>query len=180
MAALLGIASARMAGAQVTSGKAWTPATYRGLVMGKSTRADVYQTLGKPQWSGLEEDTGVPIIGYDAVDPMPGSLIVYIHGGVLRSMTLYPKKDMVKDDIIRLFGTGYRIVHYSTDDCLEEGGAAPSYEDPNGLLTNMEYRDRGLAAVFRYANEDQVEAIIFLSNPHIPTRSVCATKGKKK
>jgi len=165
---------------QIQSGTPWVAATYHGLVMGKSTRADVLKLLGKPKWVGREQDTGVPIISYEVADPVPGSLTVYIKNGILESLALDPKTSLVKSDIIHRFGPGYMIVHYSADECLDEGGAAPIYEDTKGPFMHMEYRNRGLAALFFYNNDEKVETIVFTHQPFGPTHSLCAKRGKKK
>jgi hypothetical protein len=163
---------------QTTASVLWKPANYRGLIMGKSTPADVLRVLGKPKWTGKEEDTGVPIIVYDEVDPVPGSLTVYIHKGTLSSLALSPTKLLSKDDIIRMFGRNFRLIHYSTDDCLDEGGAAPLYEDPKGLFEHMEYRTRGVIVDLAYNDDDKVEAISYIYKSLIPTHSICAARSK--
>jgi hypothetical protein len=169
----------QVASTQVKPDKPWTPAVYHGLVMGRSTRAAVIGVLGKPKWVGHEQDTGAPILVYDVTYPFEGLLTVYIGNGVLESLALEPKVTLAKNDITRLFGRGYITVHYSVDDCLGEGGAAPIYEDPKGPIMHMEYRDRGLAAVFNYNNVDKVEAVIFISKPFGLTHSLCTNRGKK-
>ena len=63
--------TAHCASPQAQSTKPWAPVTYHGLVMGKSTRADVLSILGKPKWAGKEPDTGIPIMSFDVSDPVP-------------------------------------------------------------------------------------------------------------
>src|ERR1035441_320696 len=71
------------AASQATAVKQWSAATYHGLTVGTSSRADVLKLLGKPSFVGKEEDTGTPIMSYEAVDPVPGTLTVYIMSGIL-------------------------------------------------------------------------------------------------
>jgi hypothetical protein len=158
----------------------WNPATYHGLIMGRSTRADVFKVLGKPKWAGSEPDTGVPIMSYDVADPLPGELEVYITKGILEGMTLNLKEKVSQKDIIRLFGHNYIAVHYATDDCLDDGGAAPIYQNPDGPFKTMQYRDRGLVVHFIYNDDDTVDSISFTFKPYGPTHSQCAGRGKKK
>jgi hypothetical protein len=160
--------------------KPWSAATYHGLTVGTSNRADVLQLLGKPNFSGREQDTGVPMMTYEVSDPTPGTLVVYIKKGILDGITLNPRKTLTKDDVIRLFGSNYILVHYATDDCLDDGGAAPIYQNPSGSIKHMEYRDRGLTASFAYNDAQKVDAIIFTYKPFGPSRSICAARAKKK
>jgi len=144
------ISAALYVESQTPTSKPWNPATYHGLIMGKSTRADAFKVLGKPKWAGREQDTGVPILSYDITDPLPGELEVFITKGILEGMTLNLKNNVSQKDIIRLFGDNYIIVHYATDDCLDDGGAAPIYQNPKGPFKTMQYRDRGLVILFVY------------------------------
>lgn len=165
---------------QTSTSKPWNPATYHGLIMGKSTRADVYKVLGKPKFVGREQDTGIPIMTYVVVDPMPGTLVVYIKKGILDGMRLDLNKRLTKHDIIRIFGSDYIIVHYDTDDCLDEGGTVPIYQSPNGPIKTMEYRDRGIAVSFADDDDLKIDAISFTFKEIGPTHSLCAGRGKKK
>ena len=167
------------AGSQTPPSSQWKAANYRGLIMGKSTRADVLRVLGKPKWIGKEEDTGVPIMEYEVTDPVPGKLTVYVHKGTLDSVALSPTKPLTKDDIIRLFGHHYRTVHYSTDDCLDDGGAAPLFEDPKGPFENMEFQSRGVTVALAYDDDEKVESIVFIDKSVIPTHSICAARSKR-
>jgi hypothetical protein len=173
---VLVMTAAQCADPQVVVSKPWTPATYHGLVMGKSTRADVIKVLGNPKWAGREQDTGIPIMSYEVSDPVPGTLVVYVEKEILDGMTLNPKNRLTKSDLLRLLGHDYIIVRYDTDDCLAEGGTAPIYETPNGPIKHMEYRDRGVAVIFY---QDNVEAILFTFKPFGPTHSLCAGRAKK-
>ena len=177
LATFLAITAAYYANAQTPASQRWSPATYHDLTIGTSTRSDVLRLLGKPKAVGKEPDTGLPTMTYAVSDPVPGMLTIYTQKGILDGMTLSPKKPLTKNDIIRLFGSDFTIVRYATDDCLTEGGSAPIYEAPNGPIKHMEYRDRGVAAVF---NGAEVVAVVFVSKPIGPTHSLCTERGKKK
>ncbi len=109
------------AGAQAPASRPWSAATYHGLTVGTSTRADVLKVLGKPNFVGREEDTGVPTITFPVPDPMPGTLTVYMKKGILDGMRLDLNESLSKSDIIRIFGHNYVVVHYATDDALTPG-----------------------------------------------------------
>ena len=102
--------------------KPWSAAKYHGLIVGTSTRSDVLKLLGKPNYVGKEEDTGTPIMTYAVIDPLPGTLVVYVTKGILDEMRLDLKKSLTQHDIVRLFGSGFVIVHYATDECIDTGG----------------------------------------------------------
>jgi hypothetical protein len=174
------ISTALYVESQVPTSKQWNPATYHGLVVGKSTRAEVFKVLGKPKWVGREQDTGVPIMSYDVTNPLTGELEVYISKGILDSMSLNLKENVSQKDIIRLFGHNYIVVHYAMDDCLDDGGAAPIYRNPNGPIKTMQYRDRGLVAYFVYNDDETVDAIIFTNKQYGRNHSLCAVRSKKK
>ncbi len=162
------------AGPQAPALNSWSAAKYHGLTVGTSTRVDVLRILGRPNYVGREEDTGTPIMTYVVVDPMPGTLVVYMNKGILDGMRLDLKKSLRKDDIIRLFGHDYVVVHYAADDCLDEGGSAPIYQSSSGPFKYMEYRDRGMAAGFACDDDQKVDAITFTYKPLGPTHSLCA------
>jgi hypothetical protein len=162
---------------QAAISKKWVPAVYRGLVVGRSTKADVLRVLGKPKSVGKEQDTGVPTISYAVSHPVQGMLVVYIRRGLLDSMSLFPQTQPTKDDIIGVLGSDYLVVRYAADDCLGEGGAAPIYEDRNGPIERIEYRSRGLAVSL---HDGEVDAILFVAKPFGPTRSRCSGSKRKK
>jgi hypothetical protein len=165
---------------QTLASKSWSAATYHGLVMGKSTRADVYKVLGRPKFVGREQDTGIPIMSYDVADPLPGELEVYITKGILEGMTLNLNEKVNQKDIIRLYGHNYIVVHYAMDSCIDYGGAGPIYQNPSGPIKTMQYRERGLVADFVYNDDEIVDAITFTFKPFGSTHSICAARAKKK
>ena len=166
--------------ASAQSLKPWSAAKYHGLAIGRSSRADVRRQLGKPDSVGTEEDTGLPIMTYTVSDPLPGKLVVYTENGIVDGMTLYPRKDQTKDDIVRIFGPDFIVVHYAVDQCSGDGGTAPIYETSSGPIKHMEYRDRGLAAIFSQGDDQKVEAIAFTSRAFGPPHSSCKGSSKKK
>jgi hypothetical protein len=155
----------------------WSPATYHDLTVGVSTKNDVLTVLGKPKTIGKEQDTGLPTMTYVVTDPAPGVLTVFVQKGVLEGMTLSLKKRLSKSEIIRLFGSSYVAVEYDTDDCLDEGGAAPIYETANGPIKHLEYRNKGIGVIF---HGGEAVAIAFVSKPFGPSHSICATRSKNK
>jgi hypothetical protein len=138
----------------------------------------VLKVLGKPNFVGREEDTGVPIVTFLVSDPIPGTLTVYIKKGILEGMRLDLNKSLTKADIVHLFGHDYIVVHYAPDNCIDTGGASPLFESPGGPFKNMEYRDLGLAAIFAYNDEQRVDAITYTYKLLDPAHSQCAGRNQ--
>ena len=165
--------------AQIRPTRLWAPATYHGLTIGKSTRNDVIRVFGKPKQEGRAAESDPPMLsyGYDVADPVKGNIGIYFQGEIVDSMAVYPDTPITKEDVVRIFGQHYLLVRYSGRNCLGSGGAGPMYEDPNGDIKHMEYRDKGIAVNFLYT---EVEAILYVQRPFGPTRSPCAQqKGNK-
>lgn len=157
--------------------KTWVPAVYHGLVMGKTTRADVLRALGKPTWVGHESDTGTPMMDFTASDPVRGTLsVLFGRGGIVAGMRLSPKEPITEKDIVRILGSDFLVVRYATDDCLSDAGTAPMYESSDGPIRQLEYRNRGLAVSF---HGTEVEDILFVEKPFGPTHSRCQGQRKK-
>jgi hypothetical protein len=162
--------------------KPWSAATYHGLTVGTSTRADVLKFLGKPYSISREEEgaTGAPVMNYEVTDPVKGTLSIFIKKGILDGISISPKKSLTNGDIIRIFGPDYVVVHYASDDCIDYGGTSPLYQNPRGPFKRMEYRELGIAAAFAYNDDEKVEAIIFTYKAFGPSHSICAARAKKK
>jgi|SRR5579864_235118 len=175
--AVFALAISLTAEPQTAPSQRWIPAVYHGLTVGKSSRADVLRILGKPTSTGKGGEAGIPYVSYDVSDPIAGTLTVYIRRGIIHEMDLKPKALTTKKDIIRLFGPDYRMVRYSVDECRNEGGVAPLYEDPDGPFEQMEYRPQGIAVSF---DLNEVEVIAFVARPEGSTHSRCAGTPKVK
>jgi hypothetical protein len=157
--------------------KVWIPAVYHGITIGKSTKEDAIRALGKPRSLGKEQDTGIPILTFDVSDPVPGAIVVYLNHGIVDGVTLLPKKQLTKKEVVQIFGPDYLRVRYAADNCLTEAGSAPLYESPDGPIEHLEYRRQGQAVVL---HGGAVEAIVFVHKPFGPTHSRCAGKKPKK
>ena len=175
---LLAICASLMAAhAQAGAEHVWKPAVYHGLTIGKSSKSELVLTLGKPRSSGKEQDTGIPTVTYDVSDPVRGTLIVYLKSGIIDGMTLVPKKQLNRADVMRMLGPNPLRVRYATADCLTEGGSAPIYESPDGSIEHLEYRETGTAIVL---HNGVIQSIVFVHRPFGPRHSPCAGRRATK
>jgi len=149
----------------------WRAATYRGLTIGKSTRADMLRVLGKPLSSGPSADQAPPqpIIWNDygtISDELSGSLAVEVDSRDNRivSISITPT-NLSKDDAIKYFGRDYLSMRYAfCKDQPDAGGLGFIYESPaSGDISFIEYRAKGVA--IQFDSGGIVGAIYFVAKP---------------
>jgi len=163
----------RPAATQQKTDYVWKPAHFRNLTVGQSTTKEVIAELGNPTYVGKEEDTGEPMWTYDVHEPFPGFLYVYIRNGRLRGIGLGLTSPVETSEIVRVFGSNYRIIHYDFDDCLGQGGSAPVFRSPDGPLEEMEFPELGVSASL---HNGKVQEISYTNRPAGPSHSRCLSK----
>ena len=140
--------------AQKKPAPAWTPATYRGLTVGSSSKEDVLRVLGRPSSISRDTDSGEPLWNYQVSDPFPGSLEAYIKGGTaLGGFTLSPSRQVTRAEVIKMFGPNYRYSKRPT---------------ASGPLEMLAYPDRGIAIIFQFENNEAIDLIIYSAKPVNP------------
>jgi len=174
---LIGLSSSQAAAQR--SNQRWHAASYCGLVIGKSTRAQMLRVFGGPKWHevlGKGPDAEV-WYHYEGLGELPGELVVVVgkHSGKILGIDLHPQ-NLTKEKAIEYFGPGFRITRYDFDSCLsvDGGESAPLYESPDGAVTVVEYRDRGIAIGVNYKGE--VDQVQYVSKPIGARASKC--KGR--
>jgi len=155
-----------------------SPAVFRGLVVGKSTRSDVLRSLGKPEAVGHEEDTGIPYLSYTVTDPRPGWLMVFTRKGLLTGIRLIFRTPLSKEEVVHLYGPNFRTVHYDFDNCPSDGGAGPVYVSANGPIERWEYRGDAQGTIFS-VHDGQAQEMAFGCGPEGPSHPRCASRGEK-
>ena len=95
----------------------WQVATYQGLTLGKSKRADVERTFGQPTWSGHPEDpSDNPVESllsyeYQDVGGFDGKTAVIMNrkSGVLTEIILYfdYQRPVTKAEILAKYGSDF-------------------------------------------------------------------------
>ena len=170
---------------QVQSNRTWQAATYRGLTIGKSTRADVLRVLGEPQRKDIPEgenpndpDREVWYV-YNGAAEFLGTLTVIIQNrtGVVLRIDIAPEA-LSKAEAIKHFGPDYILTRYDFDQCLGDEESAPIYESPTGSLMEIEYRHRGIA--IQVNDTEKVNTISFVSKPLGAVESKCKPQKKRE
>jgi hypothetical protein len=165
-----------VAAAQVST-RTWRPATYRGLTVGKSKRADLLRVFGQPKWSrsskgedGDEADREV-WSSFEAVGEFPGQTNVLTDKrDLITRIDFYPA-GLTKNQAIAHFGKGYVLTRYSLESCLGDEDSEALFESPKGPLLYLEYRARGVAISIGY--QDLVTKISYIKGPIGSTKSKC-------
>jgi hypothetical protein len=161
-----------------TRENAWRPAVYRGLVLGKSKRADMLRVFSKPKWSGppldeLKNDPNPETWNeYDGGGEFAGKVTVVVnrHSGMISRIYLYPE-NLSKTEAVKHFGNDYVLTKYGFDSCLGDEESAPLYESPEGVIRFIEYRSRGIAIAPDY--QDKIKEIDYVSGPIGAPASKC-------
>ncbi len=153
------------------SDRVWRNGTYRGLVVGKSTRADMLRVLGKPLASSpsADQDPPYPIIwnDYGRVNgEVSGTLAVEVdkRNNRIISISVAPDR-MTRTEAIAIYGDRYLPMGYEfCEGVAFDATVGPVYENPNGARVDyLEYRAKGIAVHLNY--EGIVNAIYYVSEP---------------
>ena len=150
------------------AGSNWHPATFRGITIGKSKRADMVRLLGKPKWSrttpGEGDEHGTTWNNYERAGEFPGPTNVATDSvtGLVTRVDFYPQK-LSKNEAIKHFGRGFVVTRYAFDPCPADEDEESIYESANGPLVSVEYRARGIAISVGY--QEMVTKISYVGGP---------------
>ncbi len=150
--------------------RGWCAGSYRGLTVGKSTRADMVRILGKPLSSVFSADQDEPkyIIWHhygNITGDLTGTLGVETdkRTNKIVSISISPD-DMTKENAIEYFGQDYKVMGYQFCEGFEDETAVPVYENPKATqLNHIEYRSRGISISIDYRGK--VSEIYFVAEP---------------
>ena len=167
-----------------TSSRQWHAANFRGLIVGKSKRADMLRRFGQPKWSQTkpgdkDEDRESPRVtwnNYEGIGELRGvtNIATSTRTGVITRIDFFPEQ-LTKGQAIAHFGAGYIITRYAFDECEHDEDVEAIYESPNGPLTSLEYRARGIA--ISIDNDDLVTKIRYVNGPIGSRKSKCKQSG---
>lgn len=148
--------------------KNWQVAIFHGLVMGKSKVDDLRKVLGEPlQIADLTSvgDKNHLLYHYESKEKIIGKIVVWVNKKtqIIGNIELRPDS-MSKMEALEYFGEDYIITRYSSSDCPEATfDSTPLYEEPNGEIKFIEYRDKGIAILI--SEDNTVQYISYLSEP---------------
>jgi len=154
--------------AQPTS---WTPGSYRGLMQGHSTRQDVLRTLGKPNYESQESETETPLWGYSVSTPVRVDLQIYFDGAKVIGVQLNFEHELTIEQFAGIFGSDYKLVRVSIEDCDDAPGVGRGYRDPNGSTSELDMPRLGIVASL--ATEGTVNSISYKRQPLPAKRPKC-------
>ncbi len=163
----------------------WQAATFRGLKIGKSTLKDVLRILGEPRWSGPEADRNEsdpdpPLYySYEKGGEFPGELAVLIGEKTKKILEIRNlPQNLSKKEAILHFGPNYVIARYEFCPNIDDT-VAPIYPDPNGQISQIEYRGRGI--VLALEDNGVVSEISYVDgNEALPSKEDCKRWARKK
>jgi len=149
----------------------WRPATYQGLTIGKSTRADMIRVLGQPLSSSpsAEQDEPRVIIWNDygmIRGELSGRLGVEVNSQTNRIISITISTDnMSKEKVIKYFGDDYQMMGYSfCEGQPDDWTYGLVYENPKSTdIDYIEYRSKGIAIHLDY--QGKVDDIYFIAKP---------------
>jgi len=155
-----------------TIGGEWRAASYRGLIMGQSTYADMLNILGPPTGNYSDKVDGIISYTYDKHTDLPGILTVIVDqfSGKIIGANINPR-DLSRDRAITHFGNDFVITKYSFDNCTNEARPDQLYESSEGTFTYLEYRERGIALLVN--SKGDIGGIRYLSKPLGNKKATC-------
>ena len=166
--------------------RSWRPAIFKGLTVGKSKKADMLRVLGKPKWSRLTpkiedepDEGGVIWNNYERAGEFPGITNIGYDSKTERIIRIdfFPEK-LTKEEAIAHYGRGSVITRYAVDSCLAKEADEdfePLYETPDGPITIIEYRSRGIALSLGF--NGMVTKIGYVSGPIGHAKSECPPRN---
>lgn len=143
--------------------EAWGTPQYKGIIVGKSTRADIQDILGSPdkvEECGAEERK-FAVLEYSSPAEFEGKVVVGVHceRGIVDYIHLRPRPPWPLEKALEMYGPGYcyrRFVIREDPESVEYG--IPE-EDPRGYVVGIEYRSLGV--VLEPDSQDRIRLIMY-------------------
>jgi hypothetical protein len=180
-------------------GEKWGAGNFRGLIIGKSTKADMLRRFGKPRWSQTKPEDReekereekertrdrdqsarrVTWNHYENIGELPGitNIATDTRTGVIVRIDFFPER-LTRDEAIARFGPNYLVRRYEFDRCDRDEDHESLYESANGSLLTLEYRSRGVALLIQ--SNDLVSTIRYVNAPIGSLRSKCQPGGQSR
>jgi len=181
LAAVPGMASATSQGqktdARHSASLGFRPAVYQGIRMGTSRKEEVLARFGKPQGEGPGEDGSLYLI-YRDIGIVRGraQFVVNPRTNVVIGLDVGPTTATLPE-LERILGTNHVPTRWSWAMCTEKAGMTQVYIDPQGPLSEIEYRHLGISIQMR---GDLVDSIYYSSKPIGLDANPCTKPAKRQ
>lgn len=147
----------------------WHSAELLGIKMGETTEAQLVSRLGEPDARADLTSIGSPDDLLYHYKRLNGSLGHTIFSVSKKNRIVYAAEarpeSMTRVKVFEVFGNGLRTKRYDFDPCGEANFDSSSLvESERGDTTFLEDRKRGIA-IFFVENEDEVQYILYVSQP---------------
>ena len=139
------------------------PASFRGLILGKTMLKDFEKRFGKPFYF-LRDKQGTDWAYYEDIAELPGrvELIADSKTGIVETIDLTPKEHVALSRLPEIFKAKFRLVYFEEDRCKEGGlHEVPTFNPMYGL-TFWVADHLGIAVS---PNADSIKRIDYLSKP---------------
>jgi|WetSurMetagenome_2_1015567.scaffolds.fasta_scaffold22833_2 hypothetical protein len=165
------------ADAQRSASAGFKPASFRGIQIGKAHKADVLRAFGKPDHEGMGEDDSLYLTYFRLGEP-EGKVEFTLNPktGLVTGAGISPKH-MWMPDLHRMLGEDYVITRWSSAPCMDLGGFAPIFLDPQGDVELLEYRHLGISVQLQ---ADRVQSIEYNMKPNGFDKNPCVKKQKEQ
>ena len=158
----------------------WSPGSYEGIEIGKSTRQNVIEKFGKPVWEGEEEIEGEEadvqnqleahggkrlMLEYRNVEKFDGGITVLYgeRNQIVRAVSLYPKEPFPKEIIVKKYGEDFIALNSNEEICAAVASSrekAPMMKDE--LPSTLIYPQTGMLISLIKTNQkvDRVDYLL--------------------
>jgi hypothetical protein len=146
----------------------WTPASFRGLTLGRAHRQDVVRTLGAPDVSRL--NSGGEELTYKARGNHKGDLAVRLDrsGTVIEIQESFPVA-IPRTQFYKELGQDALTAHFSIASCAGD----VLYRDPRGMIELTLYPARGIVLWPDQYGYDFAAMHYFAHQPGAASRPAC-------
>jgi hypothetical protein len=148
-----------LAECQASVKEKWNPATYRGIVVGKTKASKAMKILGPPDWRTRPEE-GVDLLIYHRATPFDSRMEMRVENGIVSEILLHPE-NFSREKLITLYGERFASTRFGYKQCGGQGESV-FVKSKDGPTEVIEYPNRGMYAEFVAG---RLTGIIYSSRP---------------
>jgi hypothetical protein len=139
----------------------WVSPNYRGLLLGKSTYADMKRLFGEPRWEGGNEETYFENdsefemllqysnqgIGKEAAD-----IVIGRKSKIVKSISILPFPKLTRQEAINQYGSDYVEISAGESFCIDKSVRRGDSESPLSYPVLLVYPEKGMIISIRDDN----------------------------